>query len=179
MGDNHKFTLAITGPTGSGKSTVAEKLAKQIDQCVNIDADHIKHMIVSGFYYNMKPDGTKKWGFNQWGLVGHSIGLLARNFLDADYSVIINGYVDVPAWTNIQKHVTFTHKVLLLPHLDTVTKRDVGRKEDVRMGDEAVNEHHVHFSNDDFFNDFIKLDTTDHTEEETVSKVLEIVSNGL
>mgnify|MGYP003591616781 FL=1 len=43
------FVLAITGPTGSGKSTVSEKLAKQIDRCVNIDADHIKHMIVSGF----------------------------------------------------------------------------------------------------------------------------------
>ena len=44
------FVLALTGPAGSGKSTIAEKLAKQIDRCVNIDADHIKHMIVSGFF---------------------------------------------------------------------------------------------------------------------------------
>lgn len=170
-----KIILAITGPTGSGKSTVAEKVAKQIDQCVNIDADHIKHMIVSGFYFDLKPDGTKKWGFNQWGLVGESIALLARNFLDAGYSVIINGYIDEPAWTNVQKHIAFTHKVLLLPHVDTVVQRDAGRNEDVRMGNEAVNEHHTHFSNDAFFKDFTKLDTTDHSADETVNKILEIV----
>lgn len=176
MSKENTFVLAITGPTGSGKSTVSEKLAKRVDQCVNIDADHIKHMIVSGFYYDLKSDGTKKWGFNQWGLVGDSIGLLARNFLDAGYSVIINGYVDEPAWTNMQKHVTVTHKVLLLPHVDTVAQRDLGRNEDVRMGNEAVNEHHQHFSSDSFFQDFIKLDTTEHSADETVSKVLEIVS---
>jgi predicted kinase len=167
-----QFVLGITGPTGSGKSTVAEKVAKQIDQCVNIDADHIKHMLVGGFY---KDDSAGGWGFNQWGLVGDSIGLLASNFLKEGYSVIINGYIDEPAWTNLQKHISLTHKILLLPHLDTVTQRDAGRNEDVRMGDAAVKEHHIHFSSDNFFQDFIKLDTTDHTEEETVSKILEIV----
>jgi adenylate kinase family enzyme len=50
MSDNSKIALVITGPAGVGKSTVAEKLAKQLGHCVNIDADHIKHMIVSGFY---------------------------------------------------------------------------------------------------------------------------------
>lgn len=170
------FVLAITGPTGSGKSTVAEKLAKQVDRCVNIDADHIKHMIVSGFYKDEKNPGG--WSFNQWGLVGDSIGLLAANFLKEGYEVIINGYIDEPAWTNIQKQITLTHKVLLLPHLDTVTQRDAGRNEDVRMGKEAVNEHHTHFSSDSFFNDFIKLDTTNHSEDETVSRILEIVNES-
>jgi adenylate kinase family enzyme len=44
------FVLAITGPAGAGKSTVGEKIAKSFRRCVNIDADHIKHMIVSGFH---------------------------------------------------------------------------------------------------------------------------------
>ena len=43
------FILAITGPAGSGKSTTASRLAKDINQCVNIDADVVKHMIVNGF----------------------------------------------------------------------------------------------------------------------------------
>lgn len=119
------FVLAITGPTGSGKSTVAEKIAKKLDNCVNIDADHIKHMLVSGFYKDDTNPGG--WSFNQWGLVGDSIGLLAANFQIEGYKVIINGYIDEPAWTNIQKQVTITHKVLLLPDVSTVTQRDAGR----------------------------------------------------
>jgi 2-phosphoglycerate kinase len=176
MSDSTSFVLAITGPTGSGKSTVSEKLAKQIDQCVNIDADHIKHMIVSGFYKDDTNPGG--WSFNQWGLVGDSIGILAANFLKEGYKVIINGYLDEPAWSNIQKQVALTHKVLLLPHLDKVAQRDAERKEEVRMGQDAVNEHHKHFSTDSFFNDYIKLDTTNHTEDETVSKILEVVKES-
>lgn len=167
------FVLAITGPTGAGKSTVSEKLAKHFGQCVNIDADHIKHMIVSGFYKD--ESNAAGWGFNQWGLVGDSIGLLAKNFLDKGYSVVINGYMDEPAWTNVQKHVSIIHKVLLLPGLETVTQRDAGRSEDVRMGSDSVKEHHSHFSKDTFFDDFIKLDTTTHSTEETVSKIVELL----
>jgi hypothetical protein len=168
--------IAITGPAGSGKSTVGEKLAKQIGKCVNIDADHIKHMIVSGFYKDSQNPGG--WGYSEWGLVGDSIGLLAGNFQNKGFDIVINGYIDEPAWTNIENHLKLTNKFLLLPELGTVTQRDAGRKEDVRMGDKAVAEHHSHFSSDIFFSDFIKLDTTDHTEDETVSKVLEIVAKS-
>ena len=109
------------------------------------------------------------------GFVGDSIGLLAANFLAKGYRVVINGYIDEPAWTKLQEHVAVTHKILLLPHLDMVIKRDAGRNEDVRMGSEAVKEHHIHFSSDPFFKNFIRLDTSDHSTDETINKVLEIV----
>lgn len=58
------FVLAITGPTGAGKSTVGESVAKKLEHCVNIDADHIKHMLVSGFYVDeANPDDPKGWVF--------------------------------------------------------------------------------------------------------------------
>jgi len=173
MSNNKQFVLAITGSAGSGKSTVAEKLAKQLEQCVNIDADHIKHMIVSGFYKDDKNAGG--WSFNQWGLVGDSIGLLTHNFLDAGYSVIINGYIDQPAWDNIEKQVTISRKVLLLPNPDTAIQRDAGRAEDVQMGGEAIREHHNHFSNSSFYDNFTKIDTTGHTVEETVKQIADLV----
>lgn len=173
---SNKFILTITGPSGSGKSTVGEKLAKQLDKCVNIDADHIKHMIVSGFYYDRaNPEDEKEWGFNEWKLVGESIGLLAQNFQKHGYDVIINGYIDAPAWEEIMKLVTITHKVLLLPNVDTAKGRDSGRREDVRQGEAAVERHHVHFSTDSFFKDFITIDTTDHSVDEAVKKVREVL----
>src|SRR4051812_44877857 len=105
------FVLAIIGPSGSGKSAVASNLAKQTEKCVNIEVDHIKHFVVSGFSYELTPEGTKKWNFDQWELVGDSIGLLADNFLKAGYNVIINGYMDEPGWRKLEGHVTPTHKI--------------------------------------------------------------------
>jgi adenylate kinase family enzyme len=172
-----KFILAITGPSGAGKSTAGEKLAKQLEHCVNIDADHIKHMIVSGFYYDRaNPEDEKEWGFSEWALVGESIGLLAQNFQKHGYDVIINGYIDEPAWEEIEKLVTITHKVLLLPSIDTAKERDKGRREEVQQGEAAVERHHVHFSTDDFFKDFVTIDTTNHSVDETVKEVQEVLS---
>ncbi|HET8991928.1 MAG TPA: nucleoside-triphosphatase [Candidatus Saccharimonadales bacterium] len=169
---NH-FVLAITGPTGAGKSTVGEKVAKSLPSCVNIDADHIKHMVVSGFYVNeTSPEDPEGWGFSEWDLVGDSIGLLARNFLDHNYDVVINGYINEPAWHAIEKHIDIYCKILLLPDVDKVKLRDSGRVADIQMGEETVTKHHKHFSNDKFYKDFITLDTTEHSVEETVEAVL-------
>jgi predicted ABC-type ATPase len=161
--------IAITGPAGSGKSTIGEKLAKILGNCVNIDADHIKHMIVSGFY----KDDTNLGG---WGLAGDSIGLLAKNFQEKGFDVVINGYIDEPAWTNIAKQVTITHKFLLLPSVEVAIDRDASRHSDVKMGQAVVTQHHQTFSSDDFYHDFRKLDTSAYTTEETVLSIIELIS---
>ncbi|SRR6266550_1801564 len=172
----NQFVLAITGPAGSGKSTVAEKLAKQLDKCVNIDADHVKHMIVSGFFVDKNdPKNPSGWGFNQWGLVGDSIGLLASNFAKSGYDVIINGYLDEPAWTNVEKHISITKKILLLPQLSKVVERDAGRPADFAMGHQSVTKHHETFSSDSYYRNFTKLDTTDHPIDETIAAVKEML----
>jgi hypothetical protein len=167
-----KTILAITGPAGSGKSTVAGELAKQIDRCVNIDADVVKHMIVNGFTYGNEPEGVR-----QWQLLGTNIGVLAKNFQDAGYNVIINGYINELAWENIQKYVILDHKVLLLPCVDKVTERDAGRHEDYRMGAEAVKEHHDYFSVASFYSGFTKIDSTGHAVDETIAAVKEILKS--
>ena len=169
-GMSNRFVLAITGPTGSGKSTVAKKLAKQISQCVNIDVDHVKHFIINGFIYDETPEGVK-----QWELLGNNLGMLAHSFLDADYNVIINGYLSDPAWRDLQKHVTLTHKVLLLPHIDTSIERDAGRDEDFKMGRTAIQEHYDYFSTDDFYGDFVKIDSTQHSIDDSVSEIAKLV----
>lgn len=175
----NNFVLAITGPTGAGKSTVGEALAKKLEKCVNIDADHLKHMIVSGFYVDeQNPDDPQGWGFSEWELVGENIGLLAQNFLKHGYSVVINGYIDEPAWIMLQKYIDLNLKVLLLPNINEIIRRDESRADDIRMGKDTVEIHYSHFSHDKFFDDFLKLDTTDSSVEDTVSLIEDKLLGG-
>jgi broad-specificity NMP kinase len=162
------FIIAITGPTGSGKSTIAKQIAGNIQRCVNIDVDVVKHFIHNGFNYDDSPEGAA-----QWELLGTNIGQLAVNFKQAGYNVIINGYLNVPAWSKLQSFTTFDSKFLLLPDIDTILKRDGYRSAEDAMGEEAVKTHAAYFSTNPYFDDFIKINSTEHSVEETVAAVLD------
>lgn len=170
------FVLTLTGPTGSGKSTVGEKIAKSFDRCVNIDTDHVKHMIVSGFYED--PSLPAGGDFTEWELTGESIGLLAANFLNKGYSVVINGAIHKSAWQRIEESVTITHKLLLMPELDENITRDNGRSEQDAMGTPAVVEHQKMFSTAEYYKDFQKLDTTNQSVDTTVQQILTIIDKS-
>lgn len=168
------MNIAITGPTGTGKSTIGDAVAKKLDKCVNIDADHIKHMIVGGFYKDESNAGG--WSFSEWALVGESIGLLAKNFNEKGFNVIINGYIDKLAWSEIEKIITFDHMLLLLPDANTNKLRDVGRSEDIQMGEASVDEHQNHFRTEPIYEGFTKLDTSNETVEQSVSRIMEMLT---
>lgn len=165
--------LALTGPTGSGKSTISEAIARKLDKCVTIDADHIKHMIVSGFYRDNTNAGG--WSFSEWALVGESIGLLAKNFCNKGFDVVINGYIDEPGWSALEELIKLDNKILLLSDIETNTSRDAGRDRALRMGDESVAQHQSYFRSSIYYEDFTVLDTTDQTVQETVSAILEVL----
>lgn len=167
--------VVITGPAGSGKSTVSAALAKRLEKCVHIEADHVKHFVVDGFHPVTSADGNVRWEFAEWQLVGDSIGLLMRKFLDSGRSVIVDGYLDVSAWQAIAAHADCTHKFLLLPHLDVILKRDGQRREDLRMGTMAVAEHHQDFSTNPFYADFVTVDSSEQDSEQTLGAILKIM----
>ena len=168
-----KFIAAITGPAGSGKSTVGFLLKKQMNKCANIDVDDVKHFI--GFKHDVTTRGIKKWRFDEWKLLGESIGLVAQKFHEAGYSILITGYLEEDAWLEIEKTIELTHKILILPKLETVISRDSSREEDIVMGSKAIKDHHNYFSDNKYFADFIKIDSTNNTKEQTVEKVKEII----
>jgi len=164
------YIIAITGPTGAGKSIVATQIAKEIDKCVNIDADVVKHFIENGFIYDESPQGVE-----QWRLLGKNIGQLAKNFQESGYNVVINGYLNEPAWENIQLFVKLDQKLLLLPSVETTVKRDQGRSIETTMGEDAVKSHATYFSTNLYYSDFVKIDSTNQTVDQTV----EVILNGL
>lgn len=163
--------IAITGPAGSGKTTVSKALTKKLPKSVNIEVDHVKHFIKNGFRIEHWPSGKEKWVFEQWPLVGDSVGLLAKNFQEKSHDVIINGYMDETAWKAVLVHVQLDYKFLLLPHFDTILERDAQRSGYDVMGKEAIQEHHDDFTNNPFYKSFTKIDSTGQTLEDTVELI--------
>jgi len=169
------LVIAITGPTGSGKTTVAKILTKKLGKCVNIDADHIKHMIEYGFHKKIMSDGSTDWEYSEWELVGESIGLLVTNFQKRGFDVIINGYIGSEGWDSLSGHSNRINKFLLLPDINTIKTRDGNRAEDLIMGEKTVDEHYKQFTSDNIFKDFVIIDSSNQTAEETAQVIKEQV----
>jgi len=165
-----QIVLSITGPAGSGKSTISNKLAEKLPNSVNIDIDSIKHFVVSNFIYDKSPEGIK-----QWELLGKNTGEVAHNFFESGYNLIINGYINLPAWGVLTNYVSLTHKILLLPDIDVAVERDARRDDQRKQGEESVKDHHNYFSSESFYDDFTKIDSSKLTEDETVDKVLALI----
>lgn len=159
---SNPFLIAITGPTGSGKSTAAQLLAEQFDTCVNIDVDLVKHFIVSGFRYEEAD------GIDQWKLLGKNLGMLAANFYQENYNVIINGYLREQAWDEIEKYVNFTHTFLLIPTLEVTRVRNLGRDAKDQMDNESVLRHYDFFTKHTYYVNFTKIDSSAQGVNETV-----------
>ena len=167
------FVLSITGPTGSGKSTVGKLVAKSFSRCVNIDTDHVKHMIVSGFFDDASlPAGGD---FTEWELCGESIGLLAASFVNKGFNVVINGTMHHTAWPKISEFVTITKKIILITDIEENIKKDTGRIPQDIMGYRAVVEHREMFSASEFYKDWQTLNTTHQSITETVLAIRHLV----
>ncbi len=168
-----KFIAVITGPGGSGKSTVTQKVVDEIPSCVNIKVDDVKHFIsFKDFDYEDNPKGIK-----QWRLLGNNLGLLAKNFQKNGYRVIINGYLNEPAWEELEKQIRLTHKILILPEVETVIQRDSKRPKD-RLDEATIRRHYQYFSDGKYFGDFTKVDSTHMSVEQTAERVLEIIGKN-
>lgn len=171
------LVIFITGPTGSGKTTVAKILTKKLGRCTNIDVDQVKHMIECGFLKKELPGGRTVWQYSEWGLVGESIALLSKNFIKQGFNVVINGYIGNDGWTSLTKKLSITHKFLLLPDIKVIKKRDVNRPEDLKMGIEMIKKHYDEFNSDSKFNDFIKIDSSEQTAEQTAREISAHIRN--
>ena len=143
---------------------------------MNIDVDPIKHMNPNAFTRLTNEDGDEDWPYSAWGLLGENIALLAKNYLEHGYDVIINGWLEVEAWQEIEKRIKIDHKVLLMPEIAINIERDAGRTEEIKMGEKAVARGQDYFNNTNYYADFNKIDTSTDSVDETMTRIIEIIS---
>jgi cytidylate kinase len=170
---NNKFVLLITGPSGAGKSTVARQFAEHTNSIV-IDIEHINFMFVGGFQKIISSDDTSIFKFNNWELAGQTIGLLAKHFTQSGRNIVIHGHVNDIIIKQIESVTPITHKILLLPEIESVILRDKGRGAHLTMGEAMVRDHHNYFSEAQF-ESFITIDSTRDEVVETVAKLISLV----
>jgi len=159
--------IAITGPTGSGKSSVAYEITQNLDRAVLIDVDTVKHFIMRGFIYDKTSEGLE-----QWLLLGDNLNFLVKTYLEKGYIVLLEGFLPIDAWKRVFDNLQPNHKFLLLPENNVVIDRDISRGKEKVMGSDSVLKHHDMFTTEQFFNDFTNIDSSNGTVKETASILL-------
>jgi hypothetical protein len=167
-------TWLITGAQASGKSTVAEGLARRFDRGVHVRG---------GQFY--------RWAVKGWVHVGSTEAAEARRLLDLRYrlsSVVAIEYATAGFTTIVQDNIYGedvvawldrvpgpTHLVVLRPRIEVVEQRDAARR---RLSGKiayrggftpAINDQHVATTPSDLG---LWIDTSDQTPEQTVDEIV-------
>jgi ABC-type phosphate/phosphonate transport system ATPase subunit len=170
--DNNSYkkqVIVITGPSGAGKSTLSRRLAVELGCTADIDIENINYMIVNGFK-EIETNNKNGLSFNKWNLAGDTIGLIASNFLDKNYRVIIHGHVTEELLSCIEKQVDITHKIMLLPNISSVILRDKTRANHLSMGEGMVRKHYEYFLTNNW-DDFNSVDSTNEDVSTTLARI--------
>jgi ribosomal protein S18 acetylase RimI-like enzyme/adenylylsulfate kinase-like enzyme len=130
--------LILTGPPGSGKSSVAQALADRYDRVAHVDVDSLRHLITPTGYRAPGKPGFER----QHALAVRNACDLARNFMAERFAVIIDDVL--PSRADLDQYIEAlepagvpVHFVRLLPGLEVCRERNRGRKAD-RVPDERL-----------------------------------------
>ena len=167
--DEHAVFL-ITGPSASGKSTVARLLAQQFARGVHLEGDFFRRSIVSG-RHEMSP-GPSPEALEQLTLRYRLGAATADAYFDEGFTVVLE---DVIAGRLLSEYVGLIrnrplHVVVLVPTVEAVSAREASRE---TSGYERWSIQQLH---DAFVNETPRtglwLDSSEQTPEETVEDIL-------
>jgi tRNA uridine 5-carbamoylmethylation protein Kti12 len=140
MSDVPDRVLILTGPPGSGKTTVASLVAARFERAVHVESDAFFHFIRSSY---LEP--WKKEAHEQNKVVMGIVGDAAASYATAGYFTIVDGIL-LPGWFYEPLHDRLRHQSLdvktaiLRPSLATCRRR-AGDRTSRAVADLAVVEH--------------------------------------
>jgi cytidylate kinase len=169
--DGNISMYLLTGVMASGKSTVAELLAKNIKRSVHLHGDIFRKLIISG--REEMSDNPTEEAFRQLNLRYKITVEVAKEYYNAGFNVIIQDNYYGKTLNEMENLLEqYNLKIIvLIPRVEIVKKREETRHKKGYVG----------FNIEKLYEEFIKetpkigywIDTSEITPEETVKKILE------
>lgn len=177
MNTSKPLKIFFNGPTGAGKTTLANYFAKEFKPGTTINCDLLRHFIRGG----LSQDANSNEFLEQRMISLKNAKSLMHNFESYGYNSFISDLVIHPevldfyfeTFNDLEEN--FYH-VVLMPSFESLMERDSGRDDYIRMGKDIVEKYYKKFIELKFPKDWIVVDNTGQTVEETYTKVLDAIN---
>jgi len=163
------YICLITGPAGSGKSSVSKALANKFERSAVIEIDTLRGMIKGG---HVRPYPYNEEVELQLSLSAKNACDMANNFLEKGFSVFIDGIVGrklLEQYSSFFKDKNFK-AFLLMPSLEALLRRFDERGSDKELRERTIELHKSFLEKQDKLNLHI-INSSDQTLEETIDEI--------
>lgn len=166
----------ITGPSASGKSTVARLLAERFARGVHLEGDFFRRSIVSG-RHELTPDPAPE-ALRQLRLRYRLAAAAADAYFEQGFTVVVEDVIAGPMLAECTALIRSKplHMVVLLPSVETIAAREAARE----------TKGYANWSIEQLYDAFVNdtprrglwLDNSDQAPERTVAEILASTTNG-
>ena len=168
--------VIVSGPPGSGKSTVCDALCERYDRTVHLESDP--------FFAFIRMGGMRPWlngAQRQNEMVARAVARAATAYASNLYAVFIDAVVapnTLPVYLEeLRPAGVPVHLAVLLPSPDETVRRGLEREPALRVPEAQLRRMHAWFASAGRFGGRI-FDTTGETTEQTADRVMDACGAG-